>query len=71
MKESAMPWVKIFTEIIDDPKIGRLSKAAKWRFLELIVLAGECDADGYLVHSDQPLTLDEMDAAIAKGAAGE
>ena len=49
MVSSSMPWVKLYTEMLDDPKIGRLSPALRWRFIELILIAGECDADGYLI----------------------
>lgn len=56
MNESRMPWVKIYTDIIDDPKLAKLSDATKWRFVQLIVLAGECDAAGALTKGDQPMT---------------
>ena len=46
---SPMPWVKIYTDFLDDRKIGRLDDVLKLRFIQLILLAGECDADGYLI----------------------
>lgn len=54
---SSMPWVKLYTEMLDDPKIGRLPDAIKWRFVSLVLLAGECDNDGALQHGDgRPMT---------------
>lgn len=50
-----LPWIKLYTEIIDDPKLCRLSEAHKWRFVQLLALAGECDAQGYLCSSSAPL----------------
>lgn len=44
-------WIKLHTEIIDDPKIGRLSFADKGLWLCLLALAGKIDdrdADGAL-----------------------
>jgi len=57
---SSMPWVKLYTEMLDDPKIGRLTAALRWRFVELVLLAGECDAEGYLLKGDEPLTIDDI-----------
>lgn len=55
MATTSMPWVKLYREIIDDPKLGRLDDSTKWRFIQLIVLAGESDADGCLTNGDAPL----------------
>ena len=52
---ATMPWVKLYTEILDDPKLGRMSDALKWRFIQLILLAGECDQEGLI-----PLYLDDI-----------
>jgi len=52
---ATMPWVKLYTEILDDPKLGRLDDALKWRFIQLILLAGECDQEGLI-----PLYLDDL-----------
>lgn len=57
---SPMPWVKLYTEMLDDPKIGRLPDAIKWRFVSLVLLAGECDKDGYLSNSSEPMTVDDI-----------
>lgn len=41
-------WTKLYHEILDDPKIGRFPVNLKWRFVELLLLAGELDEDGFL-----------------------
>lgn len=56
----SMPWIKLYTDILDDPKIGRMDAAEKWHFVALCVLAGECDAEGYLVNGDDPLTIEDI-----------
>jgi hypothetical protein len=63
---SEMPWVKIYTEILDDPKIGPLSDRCKWRFIEVCLLAGECDSNGYLVSGDRALALVDIAWRIRK-----
>lgn len=57
---SEMPWVKIYTEVLDDPKIGPLSDRLKWRFTEACLLAGECDASGYLINGGHAMTLEDV-----------
>lgn len=41
-------WIKIFTEIVHDPKIQRLPVYLRWRFVELCCLAGEHGHGGAL-----------------------
>jgi len=55
-----MPWIKLYTEILDEPKLGRLSDALKWRFVQLCLLAGECDAEGYLVSGTEAMPEDDI-----------
>ena len=57
---SSMPWVKIYTEMIDDPKIGRLNDATKWRFVSLVLLAGECDQDGALISGNESMSVTDI-----------
>lgn len=52
MPASSMPWVKLWTDFLDDPKIGPQKDSVKLRFIQLVLLAGECDADGALVIAD-------------------
>ena len=53
---SSMPWVKLWTDFPDDPKIAKCSEGAQLLFVKLLAIAGQCDAEGYLVNGDDPLT---------------
>lgn len=55
-----MPWVKMYTEMLDDTKLGRLNNALRWRFVSLILLAGECDAEGYLTNGTGAMSTDDI-----------
>ena len=57
---SGMPWVKIDTEILDDPKMAKLDDSVKWRFIQLVLLAGRCDAEGFIVLGDTPLNTEDI-----------
>jgi len=48
MSATSMPWVKMYTELLDDPKLGTLTDSQKWRFIQLILLAGQCDKEGLI-----------------------
>jgi DnaD/phage-associated family protein len=52
----SMPWVKLWTEILDDVKLAGLTDAQRWRFVQLILLAAECDAAGAIVTGDSRMT---------------
>ena len=41
-------WIKLYHEMLDDPKVGRLSDSMYRRFVECLLLAGELDEDGFL-----------------------
>lgn len=56
----SMPWVKLWTEALDDPKLARLSSDLFRRFINLVLYAGEIDAEGYLVSGETALTIDEI-----------
>ncbi|HSW63818.1 MAG TPA: phage replisome organizer N-terminal domain-containing protein, partial [Dissulfurispiraceae bacterium] len=56
----SMPWVKAYVEMLDDVKLSRLTDAQCWRFMQLILLAGECDAEGALVTGDSPMTHEDI-----------
>ena len=58
--QEAMPWVKLYTEMLDDTKLAFVSERAKWRFVQLILLAGECDHEGELRDSLAPLTIEKI-----------
>jgi len=41
-------WIKLYHELVDDPKVMTLRPALRWRFIETLLVAGEMDEDGYL-----------------------
>ena len=41
-------WIKLYHEILDDPKMGRLPDNLWRRTTELFLIAGDLDAEGYL-----------------------
>jgi len=45
-------WIKLYHEIIDDPKMGKLSDALWRRCIELFLIAGEYDSGGQLPSLD-------------------
>jgi DnaD/phage-associated family protein len=53
---AGMPWVKIYTEILDDVKLSRLTDSQRWRFIQFVIMAAEGDAGGQLVTGDIPMT---------------
>lgn len=55
-----MPWVKMYTRMLDDPKLGRVTERVRWRFVQLVLMAGECDAEGYLTAGDNPMSTDDI-----------
>jgi len=54
------PWLKMWVEWIDDPKMLSLSLAEQGAWWRLCTLAKKCAADGYLVKGRVPLSLDEI-----------
>jgi len=41
-------WIKLYVEMLDDPKVGLLPDSVKWRWVSVLLLAGELNEDGYL-----------------------
>ena len=41
-------WIKLYHEILDDPKMGRLTDRQYRRVIELFLMAGDCEMDGGL-----------------------
>ena len=41
-------WIKLYHEILDDPKMGRLTDRLWRRTIELLLMAGDTDEGGYL-----------------------
>lgn len=61
MTNSSMPYIKLYTEILDDHKLGRLTATQKWHFVSLLLLAGKCNAEGYFVSGQH--SMDTTDIA--------
>ncbi len=59
------PWLKMWVEWIDDPKMLSLSLAEQAAWWRLVTLTKKCAADGLLVKGNgAPLSLDEIADAI-------
>jgi len=41
-------WIKLYHEMLDDPKVGRLTDSQYRLMINLFLLAGDCEQDGYL-----------------------
>jgi len=59
-----LPWIKLWLESLDDPKLIRLSLAERGAWWGVIQLAGKCDAGGKIVSGRQPLDIDEIADAL-------
>lgn len=55
-----MIWIKMYPEMLDDVKFKRVPESTKWRFVQLLLLAGECDAAGAFVSGAEPMTIDDI-----------
>ena len=74
---ASMPWVKMYTEILNDHKLRELRDGTKWRFVQMMLLAGEFDQEGFIpmgfddlvwrLHVDDGRLLDDLDALEAAG----
>jgi len=53
-------WIKIKTNLLDDPKYMRLSDLAKVTFFEVYLLAGKSDAGGLVLASDNSATVQDL-----------
>jgi len=43
-----MKWIKLYTEILDDPKIQRLQHRTRWFAVSCFLVAGEEEKDGWI-----------------------
>jgi len=59
-----LPWIKMWLEALDDPKLTRLSLAEKGAWWGLLQLAGKCAAGGKIVSGDVGLDMDEIADAL-------
>ena len=59
-----LPWMKMWLEALDDPKLTRLFLAERGAWWGILQLAGKCDAGGKLISGDQGLDMDEIADAL-------
>ena len=65
-----LPWIKMWLEALDDPKLTRLTLAERGAWWELLQLAGKCDAGGKILSGGEGLDIEEIvDALHIKTAA--
>ncbi len=60
MTTSSMPWIKLETTLLDDPRLSRLTDAQRWRMVQLELLAGRCDCGGCLAYNGQPMNVEDI-----------
>jgi len=53
-------WLKLFTDLIDEPEFMQLTDKAKAVYFEVYILAGRSDAGGLITSSDKPAKLDQL-----------
>lgn len=59
-----LPWIKLWLESLDDPKLTRLSLAERGAWWGLMGLAGKCEAGGKITSGGQGLDIDEIADAL-------
>lgn len=59
-----LPWMKMWVEALDDPKLIRMSLAERGAWWGLLKLAHKCNAGGKLLSGDQGLDMDEIADAL-------
>ena len=53
-------WLKLFTDLIDEPEFMQLTDKAKAVYFEVYILAGRSDAGGLITSSDKPASIDQL-----------
>lgn len=59
-------WIKIRTNLIDNPKFMQLPDQAKSTYFELYLLAGKSDAFGLVLAGDEPATVQDLAWTLRK-----
>jgi hypothetical protein len=57
---STLPWIKLHLDLLREVRFGQLPESARLRYIELMLLAGECDAEGYLRAGEYELTCGDL-----------
>ncbi len=56
-----LPWIKLWFDILGDPKMTRLSSSEKWCWVGMLLLAGQSPTRGKLMLTDtEPMTIDDI-----------
>lgn len=64
-----MPWIKLHTSLLNDPRLSEVEPLARLRLYELMMLAGQCDAGGALVRPDgSPMSIANIAWALRVSA---
>ncbi len=66
-----LPWIKMWLESLDDPKLTRLSLAERGAWWGLLELAGKSGGDGKIVSGGQGLDMDEIADALHIKSSGD
>ena len=53
-------WLKLFTDLIDEPEFMQLTDKAKAVYFEVYILAGRSDAGGLVTSSDKPARIEQL-----------
>ncbi|GAJ01175.1 unnamed protein product [marine sediment metagenome] len=59
-----LPWIKMWLEALDDPKLTRLSLAERGAWWGVLKLAGKCAAGGKIISGGEGLNIDEITEAL-------
>jgi hypothetical protein len=60
MSTTAMPWIKMHTTILDDPRLARLDPQTQATYFKLALLAGRCDAGGAFYQDGKQMTDEDI-----------
>lgn len=66
-----LPWIKMWLEALDDPKLTRLSLAERGAWWGILKLAGKCHAGGKIVSGGLGLDIDEIADALHIKSSGD
>lgn len=59
-----LPWIKMWLEALDDPKLTRLSLAERGAWWAILKLAGKCEANGKIVSGEEALGIADIADAL-------
>ena len=60
-----LPWIKLWFDMLGDPKMTRLSSAEKWYWIGILLLAGQSPIRGKLMLTDvEPMSIEDMAKAL-------